>query len=65
MKLALPSAQIAIKLCKAYFIISLDNLAKVALDDNVSGQIIAVFDSSIYLQTSNQIIRIYQLGFKP
>ena len=56
MKLALTSAQIAIKLCKAHFIISLDNLAKVALDDNVSGQIIAVFDSSIYLQTSNQII---------
>ena len=55
-KLALTSAQIAIKLCKAYFITSLDNLAKVALDNNVFGQVIAVFDSSIYLQTSNQII---------
>ena len=56
MKLALISAQIAIKLCKSHFIISLDNLAKVALENNVFGQVIAVFDSSIYLQTTNKIV---------
>ena len=55
-KLALTSAQIAIKLCKTHFIISLDNLAKVALDNNVFGEVIAVFDSSIYFQTTNRII---------
>lgn len=56
MKLALISAQIAIKLCKSHFIISLDNLAKVAVENNLFGHIIAVFDSSIYLQITDKII---------
>ena len=55
-KRALILAQIAIKLRKSHLIISLDNLAKMAVDSNVFGHVIAVFDSSIYLQTTNQII---------
>ena len=55
-KLALISAQIAIKLCKSHFIISLDNLAKMALENNLFGCVIAVFDSSIYLQTNDKIV---------
>jgi hypothetical protein len=55
-KLALISVQIAIKLCKSHFVISLDNLAKVAVENNLFGHVIAVFDSSIYVQITDKIV---------
>ena len=56
--------QIAIKLCNSNYIISLDNFAKIALKNNASGQVIAVFESSFYLQTATQIICVGNQNIK-